>query len=77
MTTTDQLTLFPEPAPPPKPRRRPRVLMDVKDAGHGADGTDIAEWRCDRCGHETGWIPAPTVARPPCPRCNAKQDGGR
>ena len=66
----DQLTLFPMPA---KPRRPPRVLMTVADAGY-IDGTsDVVQWWCSRCGHETDWQPEPTTrARPPYPRCNVE-----
>ena len=56
---------------PPKPRQKRRVLMFVADAGfHDVIG-DAAKWFCIRCDYETDWTPAPTMARPPCPRCNA------
>ena len=63
----DQLTLFDVPA---KSRRPPRVLMRVVDGGYIDGIGDVAQWWCLRCNHETDWQPAPTKARPPCPRCN-------
>ena len=62
-----QLTLFDVPA---KPRRPPRVLMHVADAGW--DGGQVINWWCSRCNHMTGWVPAETRVRPPCPRCNVE-----
>ena len=57
-------------------RRKRRVLLHLTDAGYVDGVGDAACWRCVRCGHETDWIPAPTKARPPCPRCNATGTAG-
>ena len=53
---------------PKKPRRK---LMHVSDAGDG-----LIQFRCHRCGHDTGWIEdTKTVTENkrgiPCPKCNA------
>lgn len=60
--------LFPKP-----PRRRPRVLMHVIDAGY-ADKWVWARFRCGKCGTETEWLTVDTVAEAkrglPCERCN-------
>ncbi len=56
----------------PAAPRRPRIVrMHVADAGSG-----MIWFRCERCGHDTGWIPdTMTVTENkrgmPCPRCNA------
>ena len=75
---TDMNTLFDmasDPPPEPKPRRAPRVMMKVIDAGDQGD-VEIVQMKCKKCGHETGWIPA---SKPwskdkwegrPCPVCN-------
>jgi DNA-directed RNA polymerase subunit RPC12/RpoP len=59
---------------PVKPRR---VMMAAHDAGSFPDGKDAAEFRCRKCGHETGWIYASRseVRRGiPCTRCNKGQE---
>ena len=60
---------------PAKPYHRPpRVLMHATYVGHpDSVFLGVVQWRCSRCGHETNWLPEPTIgARPPCPRCNVK-----
>lgn len=57
----------------PAERRPPRVLMHVMDAG------DVGvQFRCARCGHETGWISGLTVTKAkrglPCPDCNQERE---
>lgn len=64
-----------------KPRRPPRVLMHVCDAGncdHGAPedlGKPICQLRCKRCGAMTDWLIFDTVTEAkrgiPCARCNS------
>lgn len=55
------------------PRRKPRVMMHVVDAGEGFD-RPLVELQCRRCGHNTGWVPMRTVSEDrrgrPCPKCN-------
>lgn len=51
------------------PRRKPRHLMHVEDAG---DGILL---KCVHCGHSTGWIVATLTVTEykrgiPCPECN-------
>jgi len=61
-----------------KPRRPPRQLMHVSDAGDScsddSDDAVIAKFACKRCGHETDWIELGTVTEArrgiPCPCCN-------
>jgi len=59
-----------------KPRRNPRVMMHVIDAG--TDGcNDVIHFECRKCGHDTGWIiDTKTVTENkrgvPCPKCNGK-----
>ena len=52
-----------------RPQHKRRVLMALVDAGYVDGMGDAAQWRCRKCGHDSGWIPAPTKAAPPCPRC--------
>jgi predicted Zn-ribbon and HTH transcriptional regulator len=61
------------------PRKKPRVMMHVTDAGTSGlrdeEGEiELAEFRCGRCGYETDWerVYTPTEVRRghPCPRCN-------
>lgn len=60
----------------PDAHRRPRrVLMHVVDAGHRPCGGKGIQFRCGKCGHDTGWIPDnKTVSENrrgrPCPMCN-------
>ena len=63
-----QLTLFDVPA---KPRRPPRVLMCVADAGYVDGVGDAVRWLCVFCGYKTCWQPAPPPPLP-CPRCNVE-----
>lgn len=53
----------------PRTRQR-RIMMHVVDAGDGI------QFRCNTCGHDTGWIvDEKTVTENrrgmPCPKCNA------
>ncbi|WP_316224672.1 MULTISPECIES: hypothetical protein [unclassified Bradyrhizobium] len=63
-----QAELFERPPRPPA-----RKLMHVRDAGYAAGGV-IAEFKCGRCGHESGWLHIGTVTEAkrglPCPKCN-------
>jgi len=61
-----QLELLPKP-----PRKPPRALMHVVDAGDRC-----IRFRCPRCSHDTGWLEwdnRVTKAKRglPCPVCNA------
>lgn len=64
-----QLALLPVPS-----RKPPRVLMHVVDAGNDPCGGMIAEFKCSRCGHQTGWQRIAMVSEAkrgrPCPNCN-------
>ncbi len=55
------------------PRRAPRVLMHVTDAGE-EDGKPICQMRCARCGRESGWLIFDTTTEAkrgiPCDACN-------
>ena len=63
-----QPTLFPLPA---KPRRKPRKLMRLVDAGHTPAGRDAVLWECPRCDYGSDWEPEPRpFVPPPCPKCN-------
>lgn len=73
MTTAD---LFPKLVPP---RRKPRVLMHVWDAGPNPnsldeDGGGIAIFECSKCKHQTDWLSFRTFTEAkrgiPCERCN-------
>lgn len=58
-----------------KPRRKPRKLMHVCDAGPGDEEEDLVRFRCARCDHETEWMLMKTAEAKrgiPCPACNAK-----
>lgn len=68
MTATSDLFGF------EKPRAAPRKLMHARDAGSFPDGKDAAEFECDRCGHNTGWIYATRseIRRGiPCEKCSS------
>lgn len=56
-----------------RPRRQPRPLMHVSDAGDGNEGKPICRMRCKRCGAETGWLEFETVTEAkrgiPCEAC--------
>lgn len=57
-----------------KPRRSPRTMMRVVDAGQSAHGM-VIQFECGKCGHNTGWIKdEKTVSENrrgmPCPECN-------
>lgn len=54
-------------------RRKPRVLMHAIDAGCFPDGKTAGEFRCAKCGHNTGWIyttDAELRRGKPCATCN-------
>lgn len=61
----------------PRPRRSPRVMMHVIDAGDGCESA-IARFRCGRCGHETDWQDVRTTTEGrrgvPCPKCNPETE---
>jgi hypothetical protein len=56
---------------PPPPRRRPRKLMRVVDAGEGVN------FVCPHCGYDDGWSTSEGLARDkrarPCPRCAERE----
>ena len=60
--------LFPKP-----PRRAPRVLMHVIDAGHQG-GKPIVRLECKKCSYVSPWLQVDTVTEAkrgiPCPKCN-------
>ncbi|WP_299947960.1 hypothetical protein [uncultured Microbulbifer sp.] len=58
-----------------KPRRPPRVMMRVLDAGHDGAGRHAIEFKCRKCGYETGWVRSDESISEikrgrPCPECN-------
>lgn len=64
---------------PPKPRRQPRKMMHVCDAGDcgcsiGDSESHSVRFACRRCGHETDWVQVRNVTEGkrgmPCPKCN-------
>ncbi len=57
-----------------KPRRTPRVMMHVVEAGQGNSGK-VIQFECSKCGHSTGWIEddksiSKNKRGTPCPQCN-------
>lgn len=57
------------------PRRPPRKMMHVADAGHLPGGSKGIRFKCSHCGHDTGWIADEwTITENrrghPCPVCN-------
>lgn len=70
------LELFDKP-----PRRRPRVMMHVLDAGssgccdEAGSSIEVACFRCRHCGYESDWIRIRNLSDGkrghPCPRCNS------
>ena len=57
-----------------KPRRKPRVMMHVSDAGNGP-GCQIIRFECTKCGHDTDWMEdvrnvSENKRGMPCPKCN-------
>ena len=68
-----QLDMFPKPK-----RRSPRVMMHLYDAGGCDDGTLVC-YRCERCGHDSGWViedrpPSAIMRGAPCPKCNGASE---
>lgn len=58
-----------------RPRRRPRVMMHVTDAGELPNGKRGVHFKCGHCGFDEGWTElAETVSAAkrgrPCPNCN-------
>jgi DNA-directed RNA polymerase subunit RPC12/RpoP len=58
-----------------KPRRPPRVMMHVVDAGQ-SEGGPIICFGCTKCGHNTDWIEddqsvSQNKKGRPCPECNS------
>lgn len=55
------------------PRRKPRKLMHVCDAGD-----DCAKFHCGHCGYTSAWLYFETVTEAkrgiPCPQCNVGCD---
>ncbi len=60
----------------PRPRRKPRVLMHVVDAGQEG-GRPVCQMRCARCGLESDWLLFDTVTEAkrgiPCDNCNRSE----
>jgi DNA-directed RNA polymerase subunit RPC12/RpoP len=57
-----------------KPRRAPRVMMHVAEAGQGNSGK-VIQFVCSKCGHDTGWFGdeksiSENKRGIPCPLCN-------
>lgn len=57
-----------------KPRRSPRVMMHVVEAGQGNSGK-VIQFECAKCGYNTGWIidensVSENKRGKPCPECN-------
>jgi hypothetical protein len=56
------------------PRRRRIVRMHVADAGSDGARPMLAEFKCNKCGHNSGWIECPPLTQAkrglPCPICN-------
>ena len=70
----------------PPPRRRPRVIMHVIDAGHAdgiGAGKHLVHFQCGKCGHDGGWWVVGSVSEgrkgAPCPVCSHEEEssGGR
>jgi hypothetical protein len=65
--TARQAELFPKP-----PRKMRGQLMHVSDA-YNTSGLKC-QFRCRKCGHQTGWVECDTVTEAkkglPCPKCN-------
>ena len=61
------------------PRRKPRKLMHVVDAGpcESRDHETIVVMECNRCDLKTDWFAMPTVTAAKrgieCPRCSGKE----
>ncbi len=58
-----------------KPKRPPRVMMHISDAGHDGAGRRAIEFKCRKCGYETGWLRSDKSVTEnkrgrPCPECN-------
>lgn len=67
MVTPD---MFPKP-----PRRKPRVLMHVIDAGNScmAEFPMWTRFQCSRCDHKAEFVfdnKTEAMRRQPCPKCN-------
>jgi len=63
----------------PKPRKKPRKLMHVIDAGGGdcggmERGEHLLRFGCGACKHETEWQTVKNISEGkrgiPCPKCN-------
>ncbi|KJS38257.1 MAG: hypothetical protein VR70_10510 [Rhodospirillaceae bacterium BRH_c57] len=61
----------------PRPRRKPRVMMHVYDAGEVPGMGCAICLRCARCGHDTDWVLMRTLSEDkrgrPCPNCNERE----
>ena len=59
-----------------RPKRRPaRIMMHAIDAGQSISGHSAAHFKCEKCGHDAGWIEIPPTATAirrgwACPQCN-------
>lgn len=57
-----------------KPRRAPRVMMHVVEAGQSNSGK-VIQFECSKCGHNTDWVDdeksiSENKRGQPCPKCN-------
>lgn len=63
-----------------RPRRKPRVLMQVVDAADGCEGDGtMVRMQCRKCKAETDWLQFKSVSEirrgVPCKPCNDEQRG--
>lgn len=76
MKTNSEPTLFNLDELEKKPRRKPRKLMHVIDAGPGESGWHMVVMRCVHCGLKTGWFQMQSITESkagiPCPKCMGK-----
>ena len=60
------------------PRRAPMKRMYVADAGNYISGGKGIKFKCNHCGHNTGWIKdnrsiTENKRGLPCPKCNSEE----
>jgi len=62
-----------------KPRRKPRIMMHVTEAGQSNSGK-VIQFECSKCLYNTGWLDdnhslSTNKSGMPCPRCNNTAGG--